>query len=67
MLVRNNSKKQKGFTILEYCAGAAIILGVVWGAMQGLGTSTSNLIGAIGSWADSRATSIRSGDTTGTK
>jgi len=51
--------KEKGFTLLEYCAGAAVIAGVVWVAVSTLGENLSDLLVAIGEWASSRATDIR--------
>lgn len=56
---RQNNKKQKGIAVLEYCAAAAVILLMVWGSMQALGTNYADLIGAIGGWASQRATEIR--------
>ncbi len=65
--LRSRRRGESGFTILEYCAGAAIIIGVVWGAMSTLGTSMGNLIGAITSWANTRTSEINAGSTgTGT-
>lgn len=56
-LLRIN-KKQRGFTLFEYCAGAAVILGVVWTAMSAMGTSMSDMINAIAKWTSDRAASI---------
>jgi len=58
-IIRIN-RKQKGFTLFEYCAGAAVILGVVWGAMSVMGASMSDMIGSISEWTSSRAADIRS-------
>ena len=54
-----NAKREGGFALLEYCAGEAVILVVIWGAMQALGDNISTLLGAVGSWATSRATEIQ--------
>lgn len=53
------NRREQGFTLFEYCAGAAVILGVVWAAMTGLGTSMSELINSISGWAKARATEIK--------
>ncbi len=57
-LERKRRRRQAAYTLLEYCAGAAIIAGIVWVALQGLGTQLSTLLGAIGQWAAERAASI---------
>lgn len=51
-------KREQGFALLEYCAGAAIVAGIVWGAMQVLGTNLSNFLTALGAWAQDRAGDI---------
>lgn len=53
-----NQKNQKGYTLLEYCAGAAIIGGILWTALNGLGGDLSNLLGAVGGWANAREDGI---------
>lgn len=52
-------RRQRGYTLLEYCAGAAIIAGVLWTALSGLGSNLSSLLGAVGGWANSRAELVR--------
>lgn len=58
--VRNN--KQKGYTLLEYCAGAAIIAGILWGALNALGGDLVELLNAVGNWADDRTGGINPGN-----
>lgn len=53
-------KRQGGYALLEYCAGAAIIAGVVWGSLGYLGASLDGLLRGIGDWARARTTEIRS-------
>lgn len=60
-----NAKKQKGITLLEYTAGAAIIIGLVWGAMSLMGDSLNHVFTNIGNWAQHRADDISGGDGTG--
>ena len=51
-------ENQKGITLLEYTAGAAIIIGLVWGAMSAMGTSLEHVFNSIGVWAQTRADDI---------
>lgn len=51
---QKNQKNQKGYTLLEYCAGAAIIGGILWTALNALGGDLSALLGAVGGWANAR-------------
>ena len=51
-------KGEKGYTLLEYCAGAAIIAGILWTALNGLGSNLSTLLGSVGSWATTRSNAV---------
>ena len=42
---------QKGYTLLEYCAGAAIIVTVLYTALNGLGEQLSTFLQGVGTWA----------------
>ncbi len=53
-------RNEKGFTLLEYCAGAAVILVLVWTALQTMGGNLSDLLNSIGAWAETRSTEIDS-------
>lgn len=55
----NQRKNEKGYTLLEYCAGAAIIAGVLWTALNSLGGNLSGLLGAVGGWANNRTETVR--------
>lgn len=64
MLVRyilkiQNGRTEKGFTLLEYCAGAVVLLTVVYVAMRGMGENLGNFLGAIGDWAGNQGENIR--------
>lgn len=48
------SKRERGYTLLEYCAGAAIIASILWTALNSLGGDLSALLGAVGGWANAR-------------
>jgi len=53
------TKRERGYTLLEYCAGAAIIAGILWTALSTLGTDLSNLLGAVGDWANTRQDGVQ--------
>jgi hypothetical protein len=50
--------QERGYTLLEYCAGAAIIAGILWTALNSLGGDLSQLLNAVGQWAQTRTGSI---------
>ena len=53
-MTRRASKRERGYTLLEYCAGAAIIASILWTALNSLGGDLSSLLGAVGGWANAR-------------
>lgn len=55
---RRKTAEDSGYTLLEYCAGAAVIAGVVFGALHTLGGNMEALLAALGTWADNRAAEI---------
>lgn len=55
---RKATKNQKGYTLLEYCAGAALIAGIIWVALNAMGQNITTLLDAIGQWAVNRAAGI---------
>jgi len=50
---RASNNREKGYTLLEYCAGAAIVLGVVFGTLQTVSGNLTKFLTKIGAWADS--------------
>jgi Flp pilus assembly pilin Flp len=52
------NKRERGYTLLEYCAGAAIIAGILWTALSNLGTDLTGLLDAVGAWSNSRRDGI---------
>ena len=52
---KNRGKKEQGYALLEYCAGAAIIAAIILVALDGLGGHLETLMNAIGQWAGARA------------
>lgn len=57
-LIGIRSKRQGGFTLLEYCAGAAVIAGVVWLAMNSLGVNLGQFLDRLGQWTSQRTGEI---------
>ena len=55
---KKNRRDEKGYTLLEYCAGAAIIAGILWTALNALGGNLSDLLAAVGEWAQRRSAGI---------
>lgn len=58
LIAIRRKKNESGYTLLEYCAGAAVIIGVLAVALNTLGAHLSSFLGAIGTWADSKATTF---------
>ena len=69
-MLRNKTGKEgcleNGFALLEYCAGAAIIAGVIWVALANFGGSLSGLFNNLSAWAQSRSGDIQNGGSPGT-
>jgi hypothetical protein len=51
-------KNEKGYTLLEYCAGAAIIAGILWTGLNALGGDLVDLLGSVGQWAQARSGNV---------
>lgn len=58
-LVGVRSRDQRGYTLLEYCAGAAILAVTVWGALVTLGGSMTTYLGSVGGWLNARGQEVR--------
>lgn len=54
-----SKSRVRGYTLLEYCAGAAIIAGVIWTALNALGGNMSDLLNSVGRWAQGRSASVQ--------
>ena len=54
------AKDERAYTLLEYCAGAAIIAGILWVALDSMGGSMQELIESLGDWLDRRAETLDS-------
>jgi Flp pilus assembly pilin Flp len=59
-LFRIKCKEQRGYTLLEYCAGAAVVAGIIFAALEAMGGQLSGYLGAIGDWATRRAAEVSS-------
>lgn len=53
-----NRRKESAFTLLEYCAGAAVLMVLIWGAINAMGGNVADLLDSIGNWASSRSAEI---------
>ena len=49
-----HARAERGFTLLEYCAGAAVIATVVFAGLQLFGTSLSEFFDGLGAWVTAR-------------
>ncbi|MBX7144290.1 MAG: hypothetical protein K1X79_07545 [Oligoflexia bacterium] len=54
------ARSEKGYTLLEYCAGAAVIASIIWGAMNYMGTNVGGFLRGVGDWATARTGEISS-------
>jgi Flp pilus assembly pilin Flp len=54
-LVRIKKNNEAGITLLEYCAGAAVLITLLYAGMVTMGGSVEGLFNAIGGWATDRA------------
>lgn len=59
LVIVAEKKAEKGFTLLEYCAGAVVLLTIVYVAMRGMGTNLADFMTAIGEWSTKRGSEIR--------
>lgn len=48
-------KNQKGLTLLEYCAGAAVVAVVVFAVLQAMGGKLQTAAENVGQWAVDRS------------
>jgi len=54
MMVIRGKQGERGLSLLEYAAGAAVIASIVFFGMQAFGTSVSGFFTALGGWATAR-------------
>jgi hypothetical protein len=46
------NKSEKGYTLLEYCAGAVIVVTLVFSGLKSLGGDLKTFLENIGNWAE---------------
>lgn len=51
-------KKQKGYTLLEYAAGATVLLALLYGGLNAMGNGIQDLLTGIGTWAAQQDASL---------
>jgi hypothetical protein len=51
-------KSQKGFTLLEYAAGAAVLMGLLYIGVQAMGGGIQDLLTSVGDWARTRSSDL---------
>ena len=59
-LVRTGKKSERGFTILEYCAGAVVVMVVLWTAFDALGGNIKEFMEGVGGWLSKKGKEISS-------
>lgn len=47
------NKNEKGYTLLEYCAGAVVVVTLVYSGLNTLGKDLNQFLTGIGTWAKS--------------
>ena len=62
--VKKSSKtsREAGFTLLEYCAGAAVVIAVIWVGFRAMGDDIGDYLKGIGEWAKARKSQIQSSE-----
>lgn len=61
-LIGLRRKDQKGFTLLEYAAGAAVIAGVAYSALTVFGVGLTNFYTGLGNWASNQVSNLPDGN-----
>jgi hypothetical protein len=57
LAIRRN-RKESGYTLLEYAAGAALLMGVLYVGLRAVGGSLEGLMTSIANFANRRATEL---------
>ena len=58
--MKKNSNKERGYTLLEYAAGAALIAIIVGLTVTSIGGGFQNLGNSISAWATREGTELQS-------
>ena len=51
-------QNQKGLTLLEYCAGAAVVAVMTFAVIKAMGNKMTNAGQSIGTWAETQANAM---------
>ncbi len=54
------NRRESGYTLLEYAAGAALLMGVLYVGLRAVGGSLEGLLTSIANFANRRATELDS-------
>ena len=60
--IKRRGSNESGFTLLEYCAGAAVIVGIIWASLSALGTNLKGFLGSLSTWVSARNTAVSTAD-----
>ena len=58
-VVRRKSRKEEGFTLLEYAGGAAVLAGLVFLGFRVFGQSLDSLYQGLAAWTNERTETIQ--------
>ncbi len=61
--ITKKKRSKAGYTLLEYSAGAAILMGILYTGLNAMGTGVKNLLNGVGTWATQQQSNL-SGSTT---
>lgn len=65
--MKRDRRNQKGYTLLEYAAGAAILMGILFTGLNAMGSGVQGLLSEIGTWAGQRKSDLSATTTPSTK
>jgi hypothetical protein len=57
-MVKRLIKREQGYTLLEYVAGATVVGAVLYAALNSLGGDLQQFLQALGDWAGRRAAQL---------
>ena len=61
MQKRNRKNNRRGYTLLEYSAGAAILMGILYTGLNSMGTGIKDLLNGVGVWATAQKDNLNNG------
>ena len=66
MYNKKTKQKQRGYTLLEYAAGATVLLALLYAGLNTMGSGIRDLLGGIGTWASAQTTGLPTNPNSGT-